>query len=230
MRVSSGVSGLHSLIGGGLPAGRLYVVSGPPGSGKTTLSTQFLVEGARQGESCLFVSMHESRADIIEDMSAYEFGFDRAIETDRLTFVDVFSSDGKRLFRPPGKHRDSSGLINRLTGFIDANDVERVVLDSTMLLKHFLSDTDSNTIQFLTALKRTDATTLLISEMTDPSAYADEQYLSHGVIFLHNFLEDSGMQRGIQVLKMRGAAIDTDIYEISFEADGITVGTKRGVR
>ena len=59
MRVSSGVSGLDPLVGGGLPSGRLYVLSGPPGSGKTTISTQFLVDGARQGENCLFVSMHE---------------------------------------------------------------------------------------------------------------------------------------------------------------------------
>jgi KaiC/GvpD/RAD55 family RecA-like ATPase len=227
MRVSSGVSGLDPLVGGGLPAGRLYVLSGPPGSGKTTLSTQFLVEGARQGEPCLFVSMHESRSDIVEDMSGYEFGFDRAIETDRMTFVDVFSSEGKRLFRPPGKHRDSSSLVNRLTGFIESNGIERVVIDSTMLLEHFLDDAESNTIQFLTSLKRTEATIVLISEMTDPTAYADEHYLAHGVVFLHNFLEDGGMQRGIQVLKMRGTAIDTDIHTVSFGEKGVSVGERR---
>jgi len=102
MRVSSGVSGLDELVGGGLPASRLYVLSGPPGSGKTTLSTQFLVEGVKRGESGLFVSMHESRSDIVEDMSGYEFGFDRAIGTDQLTFVDVFSSEGNDCFGPRG--------------------------------------------------------------------------------------------------------------------------------
>ena len=227
MRVSSGVSGLDSLVDDGLPAGRLYVFSGPPGSGKTTVSTQFLVEGARQGEDCLFVSMHESREDIVEDMSSYEFGFDRAIGSEQLTFVDVFSSEGKRLFRPPGKHRDASSLVNRLTGFIDSNGIDRVVIDSTMLLEHFLADAESNTVQFLTSLKRTDATVVLISEMTDPTAYADEHYLAHGVIFLHNFLEDGGMQRGIQVLKMRGTAIDTDIHDLSFGSGGVSVGSKR---
>jgi len=211
-----------------MPARRLYVVSGPPGSGKTTLSTQFLVEGAKQGEGGLFVSMHESREDIVEDMSGYGFGFERAVETDRVTFVDVFSSEGKRLFQPPGKHRDASSLVNRLTGFIESNGVERVVVDSTMLLEHFLSDTENNTIQFLTSLKRTDATVVLISEMTDPTAYTDEHYLAHGVVFMHNFLENGGMQRGIQVLKMRGTGIDTDIHDLEFGDDGLRVGPKRG--
>ena len=228
MRVSSGVPGLDDLVGGGVPARRLYVVSGPPGSGKTTLSTQFLVEGAKQGEGGLFVSMHESREDIVEDMSGYGFGFERAVETDRVTFVDVFSSEGKRLFQPPGKHRDASSLVNRLTGFIESNGVERVVVDSTMLLEHFLSDTENNTIQFLTSLKRTDATVVLISEMTDPTAYTDEHYLAHGVVFMHNFLENGGMQRGIQVLKMRGTGIDTDIHDLEFGDDGLRVGPKRG--
>ena len=227
MRVSSGVPGLDDLIGGGLPASRLYVLSGPPGSGKTTLSTQFLVEGVKQGESGLFVSMHESRSDIVEDMSGYEFGFDRAIGTGQVTFVDVFSSEGKRLFRPPGKHRDASSLINRLTGFIDSNGIERVVIDSTMLLDHFLADSDNNKIQFLTSLKRTDATVVLISEMTDPSSYTDEHYLAHGVIFMHNFLEEGGMQRGIQVLKMRGTKIETDIHDLSFGDNGVRVGARR---
>lgn len=227
MRVSSGVSGFDELVDGGLPTGRLYVLSGPPGSGKTTFSSQFLVEGIRQGENCLFVSMHESKEDIVNDMSGYGFGFDQAIRTDRMTFLDVFSTEGKRLFQLPGNRRDGSNVANRLTGYIESKDISRVVVDSTMLLQHFLDDADSNTVQFLTALKRTDATTILISEMTDPSSYTDEHYLAHGVVFLHNFLEDGGMERGVQVLKMRGTDIDTDIHELSFSDEGISVGGKK---
>jgi KaiC/GvpD/RAD55 family RecA-like ATPase len=64
---------------------------------------------------------------------------------------------------------------------------------------------------------------LLISEMTDPTAYSDEHYLAHGVIFFHNYLESGGMTRGIQVIKMRGTAIDCDIRHISFSDRGLTV-------
>lgn len=228
MRVQTGVSGLDRLVGGGLPKNRLYVLSGPPGSGKTTLASQFLSTGVKQGQQCLFVSMHESKQGIRDDMAGYEFGFDNALETDQLAFVDVFSSDGKRLLRPSGEYRDASSLTNRLTSFVESNGIDRIVVDSTMLLKHFLGDAEGAVIQFLTALKRTGTTTILISEMTDPTAYADEHYLAHGVIFMHNFLEDDGMQRGIQVLKMRGGEINTDIHDLSFGPDGLRVGDKRG--
>ena len=224
MRISSGVAGFDDLIEGGLPSSRLYVLCGPPGSGKTTFSSQFLVEGVRQGDNCLFVSMHESREDIVEDMSGYDFDFDQAIRTDRMAFIDVFSNDGKQLFRMPGNRRGSNDVVNRLTSHIESQNVDRIVVDSTMLLQYFLDDTDNSAIQFFTALKRTDVTAILISEMTDPSAYADEHYLAHGVIFLHNFLEEEGMRRGVQVLKMRGTAVDTDIHELSFSDDGLHVG------
>ena len=227
MRISSGVAGFDDLIEGGFPSSRLYVLCGPPGSGKTTFSSQFLVEGVRQGENCLFVSMHESRDDIVDDMAGYDFDFDQAIRTDRMTFVDVFSNEGKQLFRMPGNRRGGNDVVNRLTGFVESNGIDRMVIDSTMLLQYFLDDTENSAIQFFTALKRTDVTAVLISEMTDPSAYADEHFLAHGVVFLHNFLEEDGMRRGVQVLKMRGTAVDTDIHELSFGSDGLRVGARQ---
>ncbi|GAB6879663.1 ATPase domain-containing protein [Halorubrum gandharaense] len=225
MRISSGVPGFDDIIDGGFPSNRLYVVSGPPGSGKTTFCSQFAAEGARNGDNVLYVSMHETKEGIRRDMGGYDFGFDRALDTDRVTFLDAFSSDGRRFFGPPGDRRDRSGVTNRLTGFISSRDIDRVVFDSTMLLRYLLDDEEDTIVQFLSSLKRCDATTLLISEMTDPSAYSQEHYLAHGVVFMHNYLEDDGMQRGAQVLKMRGTDVDTDIQQVEFGDGGIRVGS-----
>ena len=229
MRVSSGVSGFDGVVGGGLPGGRLYVICGPPGSGKTTFSSQFLTEGVAEGDRCLFISMHESQADLVHDMSGYEFGFADALESGQVTFLDAFSPDGKRFFGMPGERRDSNSISNRITSFVDSRDIDRVVIDSTMLLRFFLDDTDDTMIRFLSALKRVDATTYLISEMTDPSAYADEHYLAHGVVFFHNYMEEGGMSRGVQVVKMRGTDVDTDIHDLRFSDDGLVVDAGRAV-
>ncbi|MGM0605596.1 MAG: RAD55 family ATPase [Halobacteriota archaeon] len=223
MRLPSGVDGFDSLVDGGFPAGRLFILSGPPGSGKTTFSAQFLTEGALNDEKCLYVSMHETRAGILEDMSGYEFGFDRAMKLDTVNFLDAFSAEGKRFLGAPGEPDTRNNVTSRLSGFINSRDIDRLVVDSTMLLRYLLDDDEDTLIQFLTALKRTDATTLLVSEMTDPSAYTDEHFLAHGVVFFHNYLEEDGMRRGIQVIKMRGTDVDTDIHRLAFDTDGIHV-------
>ena len=230
MRISSGVAGFDDLVEGGFPEGRLYVVSGPPGSGKTTFCSQFAAQGARDGDKTLYVSMHETKGGIKQDMAGYEFGFDRAVASDRITFLDALSSDGRRFFGKPNDRRDRNSVANRLTGFIDSRDIDRIILDSTMLLSYLLDDSEDTAVQLLTALKRTDATTLLISEMTDPSAYSEEHYLAHGVVFMHNYLEDDGMERGLQVLKMRGTNIDTDIHDLKFGSKGIQVGAGKPVK
>lgn len=223
MPIASGVEGFDEIVGGGMPEGRLYLVSGPPGSGKTTFSSQFLTRGAMQGDKCLYISMHETKADIITDMGSFDFGFKRALSTDGVTFLDAFSSDGKRFFGLPGERRDRSSLSNRIVSFVQSRDIDRLIIDSTMLLRHFLADDEDTIIQFLTSLKRTNATILLISEMTDPSAYTDEHYLAHGVVFFHNYLDGDGMNRGIQVVKMRGTDVDTDIHRVKFTDRGLHV-------
>jgi KaiC/GvpD/RAD55 family RecA-like ATPase len=220
MRVSSGVPGFDQLVEGGLLEDRLYVISGPPGSGKTTFCAQFITQGAKKGEDCLYVTMHETQTELMQDMSGYEFGFDRAMQSDAIQFLNLVTESGKRTISQFGTE---SGLTNRLIAFIEQNGVDRVVVDSTMLLQHFLTDVSQEITGFLSALKQTDATILLISEMTDPSSYSDEHYLAHGVIFFHNFLDRGSMTRGMQAIKMRGTAIDCDIRQIAFSDAGLQV-------
>ena len=220
MRVSSGVQGFDELVEGGLLQDRLYVVSGPPGSGKTTFCAQFITQGAKRGDDCLYVTMHETQSELVQDMAGYEFGFDRAMQSDAIQFLNLVTESGKRTISQFGTE---SGLTNRLVAFIDQNGVDRVVIDSTMLLQHFMQDVSAEITGFLSALKQTDATILLISEMTDPSSYSDEHYLAHGVVFFHNFLDRGSMTRGMQVIKMRGTAIDCDIRKIAFSDQGLRV-------
>jgi circadian clock protein KaiC len=62
--LSTGIDGLDDVLGGGLQQGRVHVVEGDPGAGKTTLAMQFMLEGARNGEPCLYVSFSETEHEL----------------------------------------------------------------------------------------------------------------------------------------------------------------------
>jgi KaiC/GvpD/RAD55 family RecA-like ATPase len=226
-RIESGVPGFDPLVEGGLPEGRVHVASGPPGSGKTTFCTQFLTEGACNGEYALLLSVHETETQLLEDMGRYAFRLPEVMKADRLRFVNVFSDRGRRLItraeRTNAPGIDIDQLAAELNKIVGSNDITRLVVDSTMLIDRLFPDSESATAEFVTALKQVDATTLLISEMTDPSAYAPEHYLAHGVLFFHNYMEDGEMTRGIQLLKMPGTDIDCTVRPISFDERGVVV-------
>jgi len=228
MRVATGVPGFDTLIDGGLLEDRLYIVSGPPGSGKTTFSSQFVTKGAIDGQTSLFLSLHETKEELVADMSNFEFGFDKAVSSGRVKFLNVFDSEAKRLLSPSsrsgGDFPDNvENMTNQIVSFVENKEIDRLVIDSAMLLEYYFSDDLDDFIKFLTALKRADATTIVISEMTDPTSYSDGHYLAHGVFFMHNYLEGGGMQRGVQIIKMRGTRIDCDIRATEFSDRGLRV-------
>jgi len=154
-------------------------------------------------------------------MAGYEFGFDRAIESGAVTFLNLMTDRGKQTIANFGRE---AGFTGRLVGAVRDNGVDRVVIDSTMLLDYSLDEGAEWLTSFLSELKQLDATIVLISEMIDPPpSYADEHYLAHDVVFFHNFMDGGGMTRGVQVIKMRGTAVDTDIHHIEFDSGGLTV-------
>lgn len=223
-RASTGCRGMDSLLSGGLPRGRLHVVSGPPGSGKTTFAAQFITEGARRGEDCVYVTMHETEAELVQDMAGFEFGFERAMRSSNTTFLNLTDESARQSLTAYGS---AGGLRNRLPAMLERKAADRAVIDSTMLLDHFVDNPEEELTAFLTRLKDVDSTILLISEMTDPSAYSAEHYLAHGVVFFHNYLDGDGMTRAVQLIKMRGTPIDSDMRPLEFTDEGLLVHPDR---
>src|SRR5246127_5084857 len=76
-RVSTGIAGLDNVLCGGLDAERLYLVEGEPGTGKTTLALQFLLEGARRGETGLYVTLSESERELRLVAKRHGFSLDQ---------------------------------------------------------------------------------------------------------------------------------------------------------
>ncbi|MCK4458174.1 MAG: ATPase, partial [Methanosarcinales archaeon] len=80
--------------------------------------------------------------------------------------------------------------------------------------------------RFIQNLSLLDCTTILISEMVDPSTYSTEQYACDGLVFLHNFMRGRSMTRAIQIIKMCGTAHDCEMRKLEFTADGLRISGK----
>jgi circadian clock protein KaiC len=75
-RSKTGVPGLDDVLNGGLIPHRLYLVDGDPGAGKTTLSLQFLLEGARAGEKCLYITLSETKEELTAGATSHDWSLD----------------------------------------------------------------------------------------------------------------------------------------------------------
>ncbi|WP_406657536.1 ATPase domain-containing protein [Methanolobus sp. ZRKC2] len=242
MRIGTGIDGFDEVVQGGLLAERVYLVSGPPGSGKTTFCVQYLAHGATHGEVGLYVSLVESPQNIIDDMSNYTMNVIPLVKMNKLLFADLgprmdygFIDDlndhvtpGYEVENSPGSHEAPSPatVFKEIAAYVTEYGVKRLVIDSVSAIRFTTKDPslqEKEMSRFIRNLKKLGCTTILISEMTDPTAYSTEQFASHGVIFLHNFLYDKTMTRAIQVIKMRGTKHDCNLRSVNFTENGMSV-------
>jgi len=230
MRVRTGVTGFDELVQGGLVAQRVYIVAGPPGSGKTTFGVQFLIQGAKEGERGMYVSLTEDPKNIIEDLSSFSFNLRRYTLAGLILFVDMgpLSIQYLNAVKTPNglKSTYAQEVFKRISSVVKAKGIKRLVIDSVLTLKYGSGDKEDQNreiARFFRSLKDLKITVLILSEMTDLSNYSPEHYMSHGVIFLHNFLNGHTMTRALQVIKMRGTAHDCDMHRMEITSDGIKV-------
>ena len=88
-RVPTGILGLDSLIEGGFPQGRSILITGEPGTGKSIFALQFLAEGLKRNEKCIFVSADENPMDILEQAASMGWDFERYIENKDLAILNA---------------------------------------------------------------------------------------------------------------------------------------------
>ncbi|KUK18453.1 ATPase domain-containing protein [Thermococcus sibiricus] len=220
-RVSTGVKGLDNLIGGGLIPGRVYVVTGPPGSGKTTLGIQFLVEGAKNGEKGIYISLVDDSKTIIQDMLYYRFNLLSHIRSKKIVIYDlgaVLSQGGKK---PTWKE-----ILKEIKRIILHENAKRVVIDSFTPLEFMVQDPENKrkeVVGLIKLLSTMEITTIVITEMIESEKYTDDYYVASGVIIMHHFMRQYNMIRALQILKMRGTSHDSNLKKIKITENGIEV-------
>lgn len=210
-RVQTGIEAFDDLVMGGLPKGRVTIVGGTPGSGKTVFATQFLVHGMNDAdEPGVFVTFEEAADDIEHNMASFGWDIPAARASKRMVFVDASPRESDD--RVVGAF-DLSGLLSRITHAVRTCGAKRIVLDSiTQLFDHFIVDQNQvrrELLRVASELKRAGLTVLMTaernSEYGDISRHRIEEFVADNVVILRNALQGERRRRTIEVLKMRGS-------------------------
>lgn len=223
---TTGVAGLDDILGGGLARNHLYLVEGDPGTGKTTIAMQFLMEGARCGQRGLYVTLSESKTELLEIADSHGWSLDD---------IDMFElvPDETRLkaetqytvFSP--SEIELTDTTNAVLAEVERLQPARVVFDSLSELRLLARDSLRYRRQIL-GLKQYFAgrkcTVLLLDDRTADEHDLQLQSIAHGVIMLESVEREYGIKRRrLEVKKLRGSWFREGFHDYCIKHGGVKV-------
>ena len=214
MRISSGVKGFDGLVNNGIPKGDTILLSGPAGSGKKIFGLQFLCFAAEK-EHGLYISFEDEINEIKKVASDLKMDTKKLEKENKLRFLRY----------DPYQLED---LLEVIENQIREVSAERIVIDSVSILGIFIKDAADlrrQLMQMNRVLKKNECTAIILSETegTGISRFGIEEFVSDGVILLHNTLVNDEYRRGISVIKMRFTDHSKHIHPYKISSQGLIV-------
>ena len=224
LTVSSGVVGLDDILRGGFSPDCLYLVNGTPGTGKTTLGLQFLLEGIRKEESCLYVTLSESRREIETVAKSHSWNFG-ALQIYELGVSEKNLSADSQLTVFNASELELGETTEALIDRIRECKPDRVVIDSLSELRLIAQ----NPLRFrrqVLALKQffggMNCTVLLLDDLSAEHGHLES--IAHGVITLEQLANQYGAERRrLRVMKMRGVPFRGGYHDLTIRKGGLDV-------
>ena len=226
--VSTGNTGLDTILTGGLPANRLYLLEGAPGSGKTTLALQFLREGASRGEKALYITLSETREELSVVAASHGFDLDQFEVFEFNSVTDVLGDGREQSVLHPWE-MELGETVRLIETEVERVQPARVVFDSLSEMRLLAQDPLRYRRQVL-ALKQffagRDTTVILVDDMTGSNTGQDTHLhsLCHGVITLERLTLDFGAaRRRLQVQKLRGVDFIAGYHDFTIRKGGLKI-------
>lgn len=215
-RVSSGIPGLDALIEGGFPAGKTFLITGAPGSGKSVFCLQFLMAGLCYGEKAVYVAVDEKPADVLEQAASLGWSLSKHVEKKELLVLDAAPYFTSRVGGGTEKDVDIQKFVSDLTNYVKSMEAKRLVIDPAgpvILLRDTTSRIQDQVRRLVHMLQLQLRTTNLITcypvpRVGEKSEYGVEEYLVAGVIYLQMIRANRRTARSLAIQKMRCTALE----------------------
>jgi len=223
---ATGISGLDDILCGGLTPHRLYLIEGVPGSGKTTLAMQYLLEGARLGEPALYVTLSETEEELRAMARSHEWSLDGVTIRELVPPEESLQPAEQYTMFHPAEVELSETTRTILTD-VERLKPARLVFDSLSELRLLAGDPLRYRRQLL-ALKQffrgRRCTVLLLDDLTSSGRDLQVQSIAHGVLVLEQLLPEYGAdRRRLRVLKHRGRRFRGGYHDYNLLTGGLRV-------
>lgn len=226
---SSGIAGLDSILGGGLPRGCFYLVQGDPGSGKTTLALQFLLEGMRRGEHVFYITLSETKQELAKVARSHGWSLE-GIPLLELSAIEALLQPEAQTTVFHSSEVELNKVSNLLLEEARRTKPSRIVFDSLSEFR-LMAETPLRYRRQLLRLKqefaRLAGTVLLLDDRMEASGIRGDPHvlsLAHGVIDMEQLPPDYGAsRRRLRVSKLRGVSYREGFHDYTIVTGGLRV-------
>jgi circadian clock protein KaiC len=225
-RVSTGCVGLDNILSGGLPGGRMYLVEGDPGAGKTTLALQFIRDGLKRGERGMYITLSESSADLNHSAKSHNISIEGVEIIELLPDEeDLLPEKQYTVFHPA--EVELNDRMQRIVKEIQRVRPVRLVIDALSELRMLAKDPLRYRRQILSMkdfMADQECTVLLLDDRSSRDSDLQLHSVVHGVISMNKVPREYGKtRRQIEIVKLRGTAYREGFHDYTIVTGGVVV-------
>ncbi|MDB5686637.1 MAG: circadian clock protein KaiC, partial [Rhizorhabdus sp.] len=226
-KAETGIAGLDDVTAGGLARARLFLLEGSPGTGKTTIASQFLLAGAEAGERCLYITLSETEEELRGSAASHGWDFADRIEIFELVPPESLLDDEQQQSLLYSSDLELGETTKRIFEMFERLKPDRVVLDSLSEIR-LLAQSSLRYRRQILALKHYfahhAATVLMLDDLTAEVSDKTVHSVAHGVIRLEELSPDYGAERRrLRVLKYRGQRFRGGYHDFVIDTGGVRV-------